>query len=230
MRVLLVDDDHDLIDWQRYVFQRDGHQVYAAFDGTSAVRLFELEQPDMVILDLNLPQRNGIEVLKDLRSHSTVPILILTAIGDEDRLVEALGLGADDYIEKPFRPRELRARVDALLRRSRLVAAVLASSKKTISLGEIELDPQRRQVTVAGTLIHLTRQEFALLHYLMLNRDMVIPFSDIIANVWGYDTDGDENMVRVTMSRLRRKVERDYSQPRYLQNSAGVGYVFRYQA
>ncbi len=223
-KILFIDDDRDLVDLLRYAFQRDGYVVFCAYDGIDALKLVALEQPDIVVLDLNLPRLQGMDVLRELRKTSRVPVVVLSAIGDEDHLVNALNSGAYDYVVKPFRPRELRARVEAQLRRADLERRIPLPNQP-LTCGEIVLDPQRRQVTLRGQPLHLTHQEFSLMYYLMLNRNIVVPVSDIIANVWGYDTDGDENMVRITISRLRRKVESDPSHPSYLLNSPGAGYM-----
>jgi two-component system, OmpR family, response regulator VicR len=227
MKILCVDDDRDLVDLLSYVFQRDGFAVSAAYDGEAALALAQREKIDIILLDLNLPKLHGMQVLRELRRDPNVTIIVLTALGDEDHLVTALNLGADDYLVKPFRPRELRARVQATLRRSRLDAPTLTTSRGPLQCGEIALDPQRREVTVAGHPVQLTYHEFALLHYLMLNRDIVVPVPDIIANVWGFDAEGEDSMIRTTMSRLRRKVEADPAHPRYLTNRRGQGYLFQ---
>ncbi len=225
MKILLADDDRDLIDLLRYAFQRDGHSVVMAFDGEAALRMIQSESPDLVVLDLMMPKRDGMQVLKELRRSKNVPVIMLTALGDEDHVVDALQLGADDYLVKPFRPRELRARAQALLRRSR---DPLTSSKpaQPIEVGDVALDPGTRQVSVQGRPAQLSRTEFSLLHYLMLNRNVIVSPSDIIANVWGYEADENDQVVKVTVSRLRRKLETDPSNPQYIVNVPGVGYKF----
>ncbi len=227
MRILFVDDDRDLVDLLRYAFKREGHAVAVAYDAESAANVVQLEKPDVIVLDLNLPKRHGMDLLRDLRRDPDVAIIVLSAIGDEDHLVNALNLGADDYVVKPFRPRELKARVNALVRRTQRQAPTAATFRGTLSSGEITLDPQRREVTIGGRAVHLTHHEFALLHYLMLNREILVPVPDIIVNVWGFDTESSDNVVQVTMSRLRRKIETDPAHPRYLVNSPGEGYMFR---
>jgi two-component system, OmpR family, response regulator VicR len=230
MRILIADDDRELADLLRYQFQRDGHTLALAFDGNAALRAFETEAPDVVILDLKMPKRNGLSVLQELRSMSQVPILVLTGSGDEDTLVEALDRGADDYLAKPFRPRELNARVQALWRRAQKNAVPDRVAGKTLMYGDIALDPRRRAVTVHGQALHLTRHEFALLHYLMQNRDVVVSISEIIVHVWGYDAEGSEAIVKGTVYRLRHKVESDPSHPHYILNAYGEGYIFRFKS
>ncbi len=229
MKVLVADDDRELVELLDYALKRDGHRVITAFDGMTALQLIQMEKPDLVLLDVNMPKQNGIDVLRDLRRRSKVPVLMLTVRTDEDSVVSALELGADDYVYKPFRPRELRARVRALLRRHNGAPASQASTEKLV-IGDICLDPQQRQVWVRGDSIKLTPTEFSLLHFLMLNRDGVLRPSSIVANVWGYDADETDDVVRVFISRLRRKIEIDPSNPRSIVNVPGFGYKFQSEA
>jgi two-component system response regulator VicR len=226
-KILLADDDRDLVDILRYTFQRDGYSVLLAFDGEMALRMLQSESLDLVVLDLMMPKRNGMEVLREMRLSSNVPVIVLTALGDEDHVVDALQLGADDYLLKPFRPRELRARAAALLRRSRSQPKPRDKSLQPIELGNVMLNPNTRQVTVAGQPVQLSRTEFSLLHYLMVNRNIALALSDIMANVWGYDANENDEVVKVTVSRLRRKMEADPAHPRYIVNVPGVGYMFQ---
>jgi DNA-binding response OmpR family regulator len=226
-KILLADDDRDLVDILRYTFQRDGYSVLLAFDGEMALRMLQSESLDLVVLDLMMPKRNGMEVLREMRLSSNVPVIVLTALGDEDHVVDALQLGADDYLLKPFRPRELRARAAALLRRSQSQPKPRDKSLQPIELGDVMLNPNTRQVTVAGQPVQLSRTEFSLLHYLMVNRNIALALSDIMANVWGYDANDNDEVVKVTVSRLRRKMEADPAHPRYIVNVPGVGYMFQ---
>ena len=225
MKILLADDDQELVDLLRYAFKRDGHTPVLAYDGDVAWRVFASEQPNVVILDLNMPKRSGLNVLAEIRRHSQVPVLMLTGIGDEDNLVNALKAGADDYLVKPFRPRELKARIEALLRRSQSTHPHQAAPGAPLRCGNLTLDPRRRAVTIADRPVRLTRNEFALLHYLMLNRETVVNVSNIIMHVWGYDADESEDIVKMTVSRLRRKIEPDPAHPSYIKTVHGVGYV-----
>ncbi len=230
MKVLLVDDDRDLVDLLRYSFQRDGYKVVMAFDGEAATHVFELESPDLVVLDLMMPKRSGMEVLKRIREESEVPVIVLTGVGDEDHLVNALEFGADDYLVKPFRPRELRARARALLRRNKTRVESHVKPTKPLVIGALTLDPLARQVSMGDKFLQLTSKEFALLHYLMLNRDVVLKVSDIMANVWGYDSASNDEVLKVTVYRLRHKIETDPAHPQYIVNVPGQGYTFRYKA
>ena len=227
MKVLVADDDRELVELLGYALKRDGHRVVSAYDGLTALQLFQIEKPDLVLLDLNMPKRNGLEVIRELRRRSEVPILMLTVKMDEETVVEALEVGADDYVYKPFRPRELRARVRALLRRRQDEPAKNGAHAEKLGFGDISLDPLAREVRLRTQLIKLTPTEFSLLHFLMLNHDAVVQPSSIMANVWGYDADETDDVVRVFISRLRRKIERDSSKPQYIINVPGFGYKFQ---
>ncbi len=225
MKVLLADDDREMVDLLRYVFKRDGHSVVTAFDGDLALRVFDAEGPDVVILDVNMPKRDGMHVLRELRQRSQVPVLMLTALGDEDQIVNAFKNGADDYLTKPFRPRELKVRIESLVRRSQDLYRRQETSAHPLTCGEITLDARRRSVKVSSQEVQLTRKEFDLLHYLIANKGTVVGVSDILAHVWGYDADESEDIVKITVSRLRHKIEENPSQPRYVKTMHGIGYV-----
>ena len=229
MKVLLADDDRDIVDILTYIFEREGHKVVTAFDGMAALKAFEVEVPDLVVLDLNMPKKSGLEVLRTIRMHTKTPVLVLSILSGEDHIVDALDSGADDYLEKPFRPRELRARARALFRRSRDQVAGANDHFLPLLLGDIRIDARRHEVTVAGQPVRLTPTEFALLSFLMRNHDVVINASSLIANVWGYDADENDDVIRVTVSRLRRKIEPNPSNPIYIINEPGVGYKFQYK-
>ena len=225
-KVLLIDDDRDLVDLIRYAFQREGHTVATAFDGEAGVRAFQAEKPDLVVLDVTMPRRTGMEALKEIRASSSVPIIMLSALGDEEHVVTALHLGADDYIAKPFRPRELLVRAQTQLRHGAERAPATGKNRKLLTLGAVTLDSAKHAVTVAGAPVQLSRTEFSLLHYLMINANVTVSVASIIANVWGYQADENDEVVKVTISRLRRKIEPNVSEPRWIVNVPGVGYRF----
>ncbi len=227
MKILLVDDDRDLVDLLRYALQREGHTIVTAYDGEAALRTFLAESPDLVILDIMMPKRSGFDVLQDIRRAGQVPVVMLTALSDEETAVKALRAGADDCVSKPFRLREFKARVEALQRRNRIWNRTEDKYRAVMSYGDVTLDPRGRSVIVGGQPVNLTRTEFAMLQYLMINRDTVVSVSDIIANVWQYDANEGDDVVKVTISRLRRKMEQDPSRPRYILNVPGVGYIFK---
>jgi DNA-binding response OmpR family regulator len=227
VKILVADDDRELVELLDYALKRDGHCVVLAYDGLTALQLIQMEKPDLVLLDVNMPKQDGLEVLRELRRRSKVPVLVLTVRTDEESVVTALELGADDYMYKPFRPRELRARVHSLLRRQQGWPAMNLAAAEKLLFGDICLDPLSRQVWVRGKTVKLTPTEFSLLHFLMLNRDGVVRPSSIVANVWGYDADETDDVVRVFVSRLRHKIERDPSNPRSIVNVPGFGYMFQ---
>lgn len=226
-KILFVDDDRDLVGILRYTFQRDGYSVVTAFDGEAGLRAIKAEIPDIVVLDLMMPRRSGIEVLEEMRQFKNVPVIVLTALGDEENVVSALGLGADDYVVKPFRPRELKARVQALVRRSRGKIEAQDALTAPLDLAGVKLNPVSHEVIVGNRPVSLTRTEFALLQYLMANHDAVIAVPEIVASVWGYEAEESDEVVKVTVSRLRRKIEPDPAKPRYIINLPGVGYKFQ---
>ena len=225
MKVLLVDNDRELVDLLRYMFVRDHHTVVTAFDGAEALRVFEREAPDLVVLDVMMPKRSGIEVLKEIRAAGETPVIMLTGVGDEDRVVHTLGLGADEYVIKPFRPRELLARAEGVYRRSRAYHRERAPLSGPMTCGAVTLDPQRHEVYVAGRLVRVTPTEFALLQYLVLNHGIALSAQKILGEVWGHDAEENDDVVRVTVARLRSKIEPDPANPRYIVTVPGGGYM-----
>ncbi len=224
-KVLLADDDQDMVDWLGYSLRKDGYTVLTAYRGDAALFIYRTQAPDIVVLDQMMPRMNGMEVLAEIRRESKTPVILLTAVGDEDFIVRALKSGADDYVVKPFRPRELKARIEAVLRRTQVSAETRPVGPLTC--GEIWLDPGAKEVRVAGEPVQLTRIEFHLLEYLLLNRGRVVSISDALARVWGYEAEQNEDTVRVAISRLRRKIELDPSNPRYVVNVPGEGYMIQ---
>lgn len=226
MKILVADDDRDLVDLIRYALYRDGYTVTTAFDGDAALRVFRLERPDLVILDLIMPKHSGMDLLQEIRKETDVPILILSALRDEEHVVNALYKGADDYMTKPFGPRELTARTRALLRRTGQSNKKSDAFMEPLVLGQITLRPDTREVLVGEDKVRLSRTEFELLKYLMINHRMVVGFQDILSQVWGYDREQNMEVVKVTISRLRQKIETKAGVPRYIVSVPGVGYRF----
>jgi DNA-binding response OmpR family regulator len=220
MRVLVVEDDLALADVVSYTLRREGYEVIAAHDGAVGFERWKADQPDLIILDLNLPKMDGLSVCEKIRKESDVPIIILSVRSDDDDVVKGLALGADDYIAKPFSPRQLVARAQAVMRR-----AGVQISAGPMTVGEISLDPMRHEVTRRGTeIIGLTILESKLLEALMLNRGHVLPADALIRSVWGPDG-ADRAMLKQLVYRLRKKIEADGEQP-LIETVAGVGYAF----
>jgi DNA-binding response OmpR family regulator len=222
--VLIIEDDPDAVKLARLYLISDGHNVLAAADGVEGLRLAREAVPDLVVLDLMLPRMDGMEVCRRLRRESQVPIIMLTARVDEEDRLAGLDLGADDYIIKPFSPRELAARVRAVLRRT--AADALESGPAKLNYGDITMDLRSRSVHIGTTSISLTPTEFRLLAHLMRSPGRVFTREQIINKAFGYDYDGLDRVVDVHVSNLRRKLEADTKKPRYIHNIYGVGYRF----
>lgn len=220
MKTLIVDDDRTLADVLAFTMRREGHEILLAYDGKMAIERWENEDPDLIILDVNLPIMDGYTVCEHIRKTSSTPILLLTVRDDEDDIVRGLKLGADDYITKPFSPRQLVARAQAILRRSGR-----SPSTSYRESGSIKLDLNRREVTIGDQKgIQLTALESRLLDLLMRNAGQVMTIEMIIDSVWG-PRGGDRDMVRQLVHRLRVKVEADPEFPVYIQNIPRLGYT-----
>jgi DNA-binding response OmpR family regulator len=223
-RVLVVDDDPTVSDVVRRYLERAGLNVTLAADGPAALRAFEAEHPDLVVLDLMLPGIDGLEVCRRLRSApDEVPIVMLTALGEEADRVLGLQLGADDYVTKPFSPRELVLRVQSVLRRSSRTDP--PTSAETLVDGTLEVDAARRVARLDGVELALTVREFDLLAFLLRNPGRAFRRNELLENVWGW-TFGDHSTVTVHMRRLREKVEEDPAEPRRIVTVWGVGYRY----
>lgn len=222
-RILVVDDEPNIREVVGLYLRRDGHDVALAADGDEALRLHREYRPDLVVLDLMLPRLGGLEVCRRMQAERRVPLIMLTARGDEEDRIIGLGVGADDYVVKPFSPRELAARVTAVLRRVNDVTAAPVDAK-VIESGVLRLDPNTREVTVRGEPVMLTAREFDLLHYLAAHPGRVFTRDQLMDAVWGYEFAADTSTVTVHMRRLREKIEDDPARPRYLLTVWGVGY------
>jgi len=221
--ILVVDDEPNIREVVGLYLRRDGHTVVAAADGDEALRLHRQHQPDLVVLDLMLPKLSGLEVCRRIQAERRVPLIMLTAKGEEEDRIIGLGVGADDYVVKPFSPRELAARVAAVLRRVNETDPV-AKNEKVLDFGELLIDPNTRDVVVHGTPVSLTVREFDLLYYLATHPNRVFTRDQLMDAVWGYTFAADTSTVTVHMRRLREKIERDPTQPYYLLTVWGVGY------
>ena len=219
MKALVVDDDRVLADVVAFTLRREGFEVILAYDGATALRRYADGQPDLVVLDVNMPKMDGFTVCRRIREQSATPILLLTVRGEEDDIVHGLEIGADDYIVKPFSPRQLVARAQAILRRAGQTPA-----SPSLQVGDLKFNPQRREVIVGqGEPISLTPLESSLLDCLMINAGQVLTIDTIIDHVWG-PSGGDKDMLRQLVHRLRGKIETDPANPTYIQTVAGLGY------
>ena len=226
MKVLVVDDDVVLADLVAFSLRREGFQVIQALDGESALQRWADEKPDIVILDVNLPKTvppsDGFTLLRQIREKGDTPVILLTVRGEEDDIVRGLKLGADDYIVKPFSPRQFVARVQAVLRRS-----ARGAKSSLLQAGALTLDTDRREVRIQdGYPISLTELENRLLEYLLLHAGHILTIQDLIDHIWG-SGGGDRDMLRQLVRRLRAKIEPDPSQPVFIETVPGKGYGLR---
>jgi len=224
-RILLVDDEQSIQTLLSYPLRKDGYHVTSALDGSEALRRFDEGRFDLVILDLMLPQLNGVEVCRQLRARSQVPIIMLTAKGSETDKVAGLEVGADDYITKPFSLREFRSRVKAALRRSRTAAGTQDAG--AIETGDLSIDFDRRMVTLDGEEVKVTYVEFEILGALARSPGRVLTRETLLEHVWGDSDYRDPRTVDVHIRHLREKLEKDPKEPEYLFTVRGVGYRFR---
>ena len=244
--ILVVDDEAILVDTIAYNLEQAGYQVITAADGASALETARRTTPDLIILDIMLPEMDGLEVCRQLRRENntaTTPIMMLTAKGDEIDKVVGLEVGADDYVTKPFGRRELLARVRALLRRAEYTPASSAEERsaqensassevprphRELAAGPIRIDLAGRRVFCRGQELELQPKQFDLLTFLVRNRGTVMTRDQLLHNVWGYDYAGDTRTVDVHIRWLREKIEEDPANPRLIQTVRGVGYAFRW--
>ncbi len=225
-KILLVDDEVALLETLRLNLQREQHTVVTATTGTTAVRLARAERPDLIILDVMLPELDGFEVCRLLRSEMTTPILMLTARDDQTDKVIGLELGADDYMTKPFHLRELLARVKAMLRRAEMGRQLAAPAEETLTAGDLTLSPARHRVMLRGVELNLRPKEFDLLAHLMRHPGLALSRDQLMSAVWGYDYLGDARTVDVHIRWLREKIEDDPSRPRRIETVRNIGYRF----
>lgn len=225
-KILVVDDEKPISDIVKFNLTKEGYEVLTAFDGEEALEIFAAKQPDLILLDLMLPQKDGLEVAREIRKSSEVPIIMVSAKDSEFDKVIGLELGADDYVTKPFSNRELLARVKANLRRSNVAAETTSANadKKEIRIGNITIAPEKYAAYKNDKHIDLTHREFELLHYLAQHVGEVMTREHLLETVWGYDYFGDVRTVDVTIRRLREKVEDTPSRPEYVATRRGVGY------
>jgi two-component system OmpR family response regulator len=223
-KVLIVEDDANLLEAIKYNLRKEGYDVVAASDGEQALDTARKEKPGILILDIMLPKLNGFEVCRILRKEMTIPILMLTAKADETEKIVGLEIGADDYMTKPFSMRELMARIRAMLRRTKMVETPSTDGKPSIKIGQLEVDIARHHASSSGAALELSPKEFDLLAFLARNKGLVFSREQLLEKVWGYDFAGDTRTVDVHIRWLRQKIETDASHPQYLVTVRGTGY------
>ena len=224
-KILVVDDEPHILELVKYNLAQEGYEVLTAHDGAQAVARARDAQPDLIILDIMLPYVDGLEVCRQIRRESAVPIIMLTAKGGELERVVGLEIGADDYVTKPFSPRELVARVRAILRRTSAEASPAQAGP--LRGGELVLDPTTHEVTLDGRSVDLTAKEFELLRLLLSHPNRVFTRDFLLEHIWGYDYYGSTRTVDMHISRLRDKIEDDPTSPTYIVTVRGVGYKFK---
>lgn len=225
-KILIVEDEQNIVDILKFNLRKEGFETMEATDGETAVEMALSQNPDLILLDIMLPKLDGISVCMKLRESITTPIIMLTARADELDRVLGLELGADDYMVKPFSPRELIARIKASLRRTAGAEGYVGSTANTLYCRDLVIDIARMGVTRNGEEIELTTKEFELLRFLLQNRGKVLSRENLLEKVWGYEFYGDLRIVDVTVSRLKKKLERNPSEPEYIMTRRGVGYYF----
>jgi two-component system alkaline phosphatase synthesis response regulator PhoP len=227
VRILVVDDDDNVRRLVSAYLEHEGYHVIQGADGTAALRAVEVSAPDLVVLDLMLPGTSGLQVARRISAAHGLPILMLTASGDEDDVLRGFEAGADDYLVKPFSPRVLVARVRAILRRAGLEGEVREGA---VEQGGLCLDPRTRKVTVDATPVDLTTLEFDLLHALVDHPGWIYSREQLLEQVWGYDYLGDSRVIDVHVANLRKKLGDDPVGPRFIRTVRGVGYKFQHTA
>lgn len=231
-KILIIDDEKPISDIIKFNLNKEGYETITAFDGREALKKFEEESPDLIILDLMLPELDGLEVAKEVRKTSHIPIIMLSAKDSEFDKVIGLEIGADDYVTKPFSNRELLARVKAHLRRTENIESAVAEENASttgseIVIGDLEILPDAFVAQKRGEDIELTHREFELLHHLSTHMGQVMTREYLLETVWGYDYFGDVRTVDVTIRRLREKIEDTPSRPEYILTRRGVGYYMK---
>lgn len=226
MRILVVDDEKLLVKGIKFNLENEGYTVDTCYDGEEAVKMAATGVYDLLILDLMMPKKDGLQACQEIRGFSTVPIIMLTARSEKADMLMGFESGADDYLTKPFDIMELKARVRALLRRASISNSAMQSESAPLSRGHLQVDESRRRVLKNGQPVELTMKEFDLILFLMKNPGRVYSRENLLDLVWGYDYQGDTRTVDVHIRRLREKLELDPANPRYIITKWGVGYYF----
>lgn len=223
-KILIVDDEKNIVDILKFNLKKEGFDTVEAYDGKQALEMVEREKPDLILLDIMLPEYDGFTVCKKIRQTMNTPILMLTAREEEVDKVLGLELGADDYVTKPFSPRELMARVKANLRR--IVEDNQTIQSETLTCGDLVIDVNRYEIRRNNEVIELTLREFELVKFLAMQKGQIFSRESLLEKVWGYEYYGDVRTVDVTVRRLREKLEKVPSKPEYILTKRGVGYYF----
>ena len=226
-KVLVVDDEKLIVKGIRFSLEQDNMQVTCAYDGEEAIELAKNNEYDVILLDVMLPKLTGFEVCQQIREFSNVPIIMLTAKGDDMDKILGLEYGADDYITKPFNILEVKARIKAIMRRSKNTKPEEEETAKVAVFEELKVDCDSRRVFINDSEVNLTAKEFDLLELLMFNPNKVYSRENLLNTVWGYDYPGDVRTVDVHIRRLREKIEANPSEPKYIHTKWGVGYFFQ---
>ena len=224
-RVVVVDDEKLIVKGIRFSLEQEGMEVDCAYDGEEAVQKAKENEYDIILLDVMLPKLDGFEVCQQIREFSSVPVIMLTAKGDDMDKILGLEYGADDYITKPFNILEVKARIKAIIRRTKKKAPE-KENRKVVEKGDLHLDCDSRRLNIGGKEINLTAKEFDLLELMALNPNKVYSRDHLLNAVWGYDYPGDVRTVDVHIRRLREKIEANPSEPKYVHTKWGVGYYF----
>lgn len=227
-KIGIIEDEKNISDMIKYNLEKDGYEVYTAYDGQEGIELIESQELDLLLLDIMLPNVDGLDICKRVRQKKMdIPIIIVSAKADEFDKVLALELGADDYVTKPFSMREVLARIKARLRRKPTETAKEEANSDKLKEGNLEMDLKKYEVSKNGQVIELTLREFELLKFLWLSKGEVFTREDLLTKVWDYEYYGDVRTVDVTVRRLREKIEDDASKATYVLTKRGVGYYFR---
>ncbi len=224
-KILVVDDERNIVELLKYNLEKEGYEVLSAYDGFEAVNIAKQDRPDLIILDIMLPGQGGLEVCRILRKETKIPIIMATAKGEEIDKILGLELGADDYVTKPFSPRELVARVKAVLRRT----SSKIEEKDELAFEDLTINLVKHEIRLKGEEVDLKPKEFDLLKLLATNPGKVFTRDFLLEQLWGYDYLGDTRTVDVHMRRLRQKIEEDAANPKFLKTVHGIGYKFQFE-
>ncbi|MEE8885681.1 MAG: response regulator transcription factor [Eubacteriales bacterium] len=225
-KVLVVDDEKLIVKGIRFSLEQDGYEVSCAYDGEEALSMAKEGNYDIILLDLMLPKLSGLDVCQQIREFSSVPIIMLTAKGEDMDKIMGLEYGADDYITKPFNILEVKARIKAILRRTKK-SEKAAATEKIVTAGDLKIDTESRRVYIRDKEVNLTAKEFDVLQLLATNPNKVYSRESLLNTIWGFDYPGDLRTVDVHIRRLREKIEENPSEPRYVHTKWGVGYYFQ---